>query len=172
MMLMSYRSEHVQTTLTLHPHYTLSMSEVIPRLYISGVNPAKNLEWLRDHGITHIVNAAHELPNYFPTKFYYLSLSLHDRADEDISHVFEPSRKFISDALANPNNAVLVHCFMGMSRSASVVTYYLMSRLIGPPDARLYYALWQLRSKHSLANPNRGYMLQLSGRRLPSNGRM
>lgn len=142
------------------------MSEVIPRLYISGVNPAKNEQWLREHGVTHIVNTAHELPNYFPGKFYYLSLKLHDKPDEDIQHALEPSRRFITDALANPNNVVLVHCFMGMSRSASIVTYYLMSRLVGPRESCLYYALWQLRSKHSLANPNRGYMLQLAGKPL------
>jgi len=142
------------------------MSQVIPRLYISGVNPAKSEQWLREHGVTHIVNAAHELPNYFPNKFYYLSLNLHDRPDEDIHHILEPSRKFIESALANPTNVVLVHCFMGMSRSASVVTYYLMSKLVGPRESRLYYALWQLRSKHSLANPNTGYMIQLAGKTL------
>lgn len=142
------------------------MSEVIPRLYISGVNPAKNMEWLKSHGITHIVNAAYELPNYFPGKFQYLSLKMHDKPDENIQHVLAPSQRFISDALANPNNAVLVHCYMGMSRSASIVTYYLMSRLVGPQEARLYYSLWQLRKKHPLANPNRGYMRQLAGKSL------
>lgn len=138
------------------------MSEVIPRLYIGGINPARNGDWLKSHKITHIINAAAEIPNFYPSSYSYLNLKLHDRPDEDINHVFEPSRQFIEAALQNPNNTVLVHCYMGMSRSASVVVYYLMSRLIGPTESRLYYALWQLRRKHSLANPNRGYMSQLA----------
>lgn len=137
------------------------MSEVSPRLYISGSQVARNFEWLRMHGITHIVNCANELPNYYPSNFYYMRLNMFDRSNEDIRHTLEPSKKFIDVALADPNNAVLVHCHMGMSRSATIVLYYLMGKIEGPKESVLDYALWQLRSKHSVANPNRGYMKQL-----------
>lgn len=138
------------------------MSLVIPRLYISDAKHAHSEAWLRQHNITHIVNCAAEVPSPHAGIVKYLNLRMHDSPTEDIRHTLPSSKQFIHGAMtSSPNNNVLVHCYMGMSRSASIVVYYLMNRLVGPCEARYWYALRQLRKKHPIANPNRGYAKQL-----------
>jgi hypothetical protein len=123
-------------------------------------------------GFTHIVNCTRELPNYFerssPTErssgspsVHYLRLGLLDNptiGDEDLINTLEPSYRYIANIIArNPNAKILVHCRAGISRSASVVIYYLMrSRGVSYRDALNY-----LQSKRPIVNPNPWYRQQL-----------
>lgn len=65
-----------------------------------------------------------------------LSLSLLDRDSQPLD--FHAPTAFITDALASaPHHTVLVHCAMGVSRSASLVSLSLsLSHLVfAPPPA-------------------------------------
>lgn len=129
-------------------------------------------------GFTHIVNCTRELPNYFDGRgsgvrasasersegfpsVHYLRLGLLDNptpGDEDLINTLEPSYRYIANIIArNPNARILVHCRAGISRSASVVIYYLMrSRGVSYHDALNY-----LKSKRPIVNPNPWYQRQL-----------
>jgi protein-tyrosine phosphatase len=128
------------------------------RVYISNSEIASNSGWLRKSGITHIVNCASELPNYFPNKFGYYRTEMHDIPSETIINRVEAAFKFISETLRrDPNAKILIHCHMGISRSASVAIYYLMRRY----GVSFKYAMSLLKSRHSVTNPNVGYASQL-----------
>jgi len=142
------------------PNLKDHINEVLPGLYIADAKAVSNHAWLKSLGITHIVNCAKELKNQFPTDFHYLTLGLEDKSySEDLFRVLEPAYRYVNDVMNakkfRPN--VVVHCYAGMSRSASVVIYYLM-RKNGWSYAK---ALSYLKSKRPIVKPNPWYAKQL-----------
>ena len=101
------------------------MTLVLQNLYIGGLSQCDDENWLRSHKITHIVNCSREIPNYFTSKFRYLNLFLDDTPHTNIIHACASAKKFIDEATLS-RGTILVHCHMGISRSASIVIYYLM----------------------------------------------
>jgi hypothetical protein len=132
--------------------------EVYPRLYLGNAAFASDIELLSGLGITHIVNCAKEVPDYFKGdfNFQYLHLMLNDVPNENITRFFTTSKQFISNALDN-GGVVLVHCWAGVSRSVTIVIYYLMNTLHVSPQ----HALQMIREYRSIARPNIGFMRQL-----------
>ncbi len=43
---------------------------------LGGRDEAENVSLLLEHGVTHILNTAQQLPNYFPQHFVYLKFGL------------------------------------------------------------------------------------------------
>jgi dual specificity phosphatase 12 len=56
----------------------------------------------------------------------YIQIS--DTAKEPIIDHIQESLSFIEDALKNPLNNVLVHCYYGVSRSAAIIIAFLMKK--------------------------------------------
>ena len=101
------------------------MSKLSEQLYIGSSAEAKDKKWLKDHFITHIVNCTTEHSDYFPTEFKYLKLNIDDSLTQNLYHVLEKSYDFMRKAMNN-GGTVLVHCHAGISRSSSVVLYFIM----------------------------------------------
>lgn len=55
-------------------------------------------------------------------------IQIADMNREDILQYFPACIEFIENALNDPKNSVLVHCFYGVSRSATIVIAYLMKK--------------------------------------------
>lgn len=105
-------------------------SEIYPYLFVSGHHVAGNREVLQSHGITHIVNcSAAVVDNYFENdaelKLKYLSLSMVDGRQDDISWFFCDVITFIMDVMTS-GGKVLVHCEKGISRSCSFIIAHRM----------------------------------------------
>nr|QBK86547.1 MAG: dual specificity phosphatase [Marseillevirus LCMAC102] len=132
------------------------MSKITEQLYIGSITEASDKKWLDDHFITHIVNCAVEIKNFFPNKYNYLRLDLYDSPEQSLYQTFEPTHKFIKNAIGN-GGTILVHCYAGVSRSSSIILYFLMK--IKGWNYR--EALKYTKSKHSKTNPNFGFARQL-----------
>ncbi|XP_030631333.1 dual specificity protein phosphatase 12 [Chanos chanos] len=93
-------------------------------LYIGGVCDLKDPKTLVNTGITHILTVDSEEPvlQGFQTKF----VRALDESSTDLLSHFDGCVRFIYDAVRTPQSSVLVHCHVGQSRSAAVVTAYLM----------------------------------------------
>jgi hypothetical protein len=132
--------------------------EVVQGLYLGNAEFASDLDLLKGLGVTHIVNSAKEVPDYFKGdfNFQYLHLMLNDIPEENISRFFEVSRNFIAEALDN-GGVVLVHCWAGVSRSVTVVIYYLTKTY----GISVKEALKIIRERRPIANPNVGFIKQL-----------
>ncbi|XP_006634705.1 dual specificity protein phosphatase 12 [Lepisosteus oculatus] len=95
-------------------------------LYIGAASDLKDCQSLTADGITHVLTVDSEAPNLpgcFQSKFVYAL----DESCTDLLSSLDDCVTFISEAFANPSSAVLVHCHAGQSRSAAVVTAFLMT---------------------------------------------
>ncbi|KAF9245356.1 protein-tyrosine phosphatase-like protein [Melanogaster broomeanus] len=132
---------------------------ITPRLYLSDLHTARapgNLERL---GITHIVSAIEaDVHADLGETVIVMHVPIRDNSDVDISRWFDEVVKFIQNALdTDENHKVLVHCFQGISRSATLVCAYLVATTpMGALDA-----LAHVQAKRGIVAPNLGFRRQL-----------
>jgi len=109
-------------------------NEVFPKVYVGDWNTAKNLNLLVSLGITHVVNAAKGIgfgmvdtneQFYEQINIKYMGLPLCDDPNVAINEYFGSVSNFIDDALSQKGK-ILIHCIMGISRSATIAIAYLM----------------------------------------------
>lgn len=131
-------------------------SLVINNLFIGGALAARSMYTLQHLGITHILclcsNEIGQSDSQFPDLFEYKNFSISDDDDANISDLFEEASDFI-DHVDHVGGKVLVHCFEGKSRSATVVLAYLMLR----KGFTLAKAWTLLKKVHRRAQPNDGF---------------
>ncbi|XP_028857139.1 dual specificity protein phosphatase 12 [Denticeps clupeoides] len=100
------------------------MIEVETGLYIGAACDIGDVERLNQLGITRVLTvdsqAAH-LPEFIRTKF----VQAFDDSSTDLLSRFDECHQFI-EAGKGASSSVLVHCHAGQSRSAAIVTAYLM----------------------------------------------
>jgi protein-tyrosine phosphatase len=75
--------------------------------------------------VTHVLQVLSGLNPCFPTDLKYKVINVMDVPWENLTKYFIPACRFIKDALTN-GGTVFVHCYAGVSRSASIVIAYLM----------------------------------------------
>uniref|UniRef100_A0AAX7SZV1 Dual specificity protein phosphatase n=3 Tax=Pseudocrenilabrinae TaxID=318546 RepID=A0AAX7SZV1_ASTCA len=98
--------------------------------YNNAIHSAENQADLYKNHITHILNAAHSnrkgQPDiYEGMKITYMGVEAHDSCNYDMSVNFQAAADFIHRGLSR-GGKVLVHCHVGVSRSATLVLAYLM----------------------------------------------
>jgi dual specificity phosphatase 12 len=96
------------------------------------------------------------IPTTYYVIFYFYLLQVTDLPQEDLLSHFTGSNAFIQEGLAK-DGAVLVHCYRGRSRSATVVVAFLMQKH-GYSAER---ALAKVRSKREIIQPHDSFLAQL-----------
>ncbi|KAI0261402.1 protein-tyrosine phosphatase-like protein, partial [Gloeopeniophorella convolvens] len=134
-------------------------SEILPRLYIADLQAAEDTATLAALGITHVLSA---MPGHvaLPPALaaHAAQVPLHDAPFAELAAHLPRTTRYIARALrASPDTRVLVHCAMGASRSVAVVCGYLIA-MHGLQPAQ---ALEFVRSRRTVAAPNRGFVDQL-----------
>ena len=89
---------------------TRKPTEILPRLWLSGLYPAVNEEHLAALGVTHIVSVIEQRPKYprTPKKLKTLHIPVYDFENADILQHLETTTAFIKSALDDQRNTVLV----------------------------------------------------------------
>ncbi|XP_055306436.1 dual specificity protein phosphatase 13 isoform X2 [Sitodiplosis mosellana] len=140
--------------------------EVYPNLYVGDAASAKNKAFLRQIGVTHVLNTAegsrfgqvdtgHAYYRDVP-QIRYMGFPLTDHPSTDISRYFYIAAKFIDNAISS-GGKVLVHCQMGISRSSTCAIVYLMiHRKMTAADA-----IRTIRLRRDIF-PNAGFLQQLA----------
>ncbi|XP_054718853.1 uncharacterized protein LOC129228211 [Uloborus diversus] len=131
-------------------------TEIFQYLYLGSEWNASNLEELVINGIGHILNVTREIDNFFPGMFDYQNIRVYDDESTEILHYWDRTYRYIRRA-KDEGSKVLVHCKMGISRSASVVIAYVMKAY----DWNLQRALEFVKTKRGCIKPNSGFLKQL-----------
>ncbi|GAM22724.1 hypothetical protein SAMD00019534_058990, partial [Acytostelium subglobosum LB1] len=140
--------------------YETVCTQVTDYLFMGGERVAANLDQLRSHGITHVLNASLQCDNFFEhhpmQPFIYRKFPLRDTAEEDIGAIFPGVIEFIEMA-RRANGKVFVHCQMGVSRSPCLCTVWTMySNRCSLREASDY-----IKSIRPISLPNVGFQLSL-----------
>eukprot|EP01121_Diplochlamys_sp_Union-15-3_P002765 TRINITY_DN1254_c0_g2_i1.p1 TRINITY_DN1254_c0_g2~~TRINITY_DN1254_c0_g2_i1.p1 ORF type:complete len:166 (-),score=17.26 TRINITY_DN1254_c0_g2_i1:23-520(-) len=85
----------------------------------------------------------------------YLEVSLEDNEETDILSVLESCHSFIHSK--KDSGAVLVHCNLGISRSATII----LSLLMDVNKMTLYEAWKYTKNRRRIIKPNTGFLRQL-----------
>ena len=98
---------------------------IIDNIYLGNAYNASNYIDLEKNNIGLVINITSEIPNYYPDNIEYYNVSLLDINSVHIKDYINDTLEFILKyQLENPGKNILVHCFMGSSRSAAIVTAY------------------------------------------------
>jgi len=138
--------------------YTIP-DKIIDSIYLGKSNSARNLNILREIGITHILMVGYDLEAVFPNDFIYKSIEIDDKECSNIESFFEEAFEFIdnNNVNRNENKKVLVHCHAGVSRSATIVIAYLMKKF----NMNFEDAMKKCKEGRNCINPNKGFRLAL-----------
>lgn len=102
------------------------------------------------------MNVTREIDNFFPGTFDYLNIRVYDDEKTDLLKHWDKTFKYISKAKAK-GSKVLVHCKMGVSRSASVVIAYAMKAY----NWDFNTAMRHVKDKRNCIKPNSSFLSQL-----------
>ncbi|XP_013188758.1 dual specificity protein phosphatase 13B isoform X2 [Amyelois transitella] len=141
------------------------LNEVYPGLFVGDAVAAKDKSFLRRMGIKYVLNTA-EGKRYTQVDtdhlYYrdcpglrYKGFQMMDLPTTDISKYFHIAANFIDEGISS-GGRVLVHCLMGVSRSATCAIAFLMIKR----GMTLTEAMALVRSRRDI-HPNEGFIRQL-----------
>ncbi|XP_054426529.1 protein phosphatase Slingshot homolog 3 isoform X2 [Pteronotus mesoamericanus] len=131
-------------------------SRIFPHLYLGSEWNAANLEELQRNRVSHILNMAREIDNFYPERFTYHNVRLWDEESAQLLPHWKETHSFVEAARAQ-GTRVLVHCKMGVSRSAATVVAYAMKQY----GWSLEQALRHVQELRPVVRPNPGFLRQL-----------
>jgi protein-tyrosine phosphatase len=133
-------------------------SAIRANFFLGNFQAGKSESFLRERGITHVLEFFDSPRRRNPvlsesTRIVHKQMFLEDRSHARLADVESEAFAFIDAALAQQRGKVLVHCTMGVSRSASVVMLYLMRR-----ETLTYRTAYeQVYSKRPCIDPNASF---------------
>ncbi|XP_052412708.1 protein phosphatase Slingshot homolog 1 isoform X1 [Carassius gibelio] len=130
---------------------------IFDHLYLGSEWNASNLEELQETGVGYILNVTREIDNFFPGTFCYHNVRVYDDETTDLLAHWNDTYNFIVKAKMNQSKC-LVHCKMGVSRSASTVIAYAMKE----NGWSLEKAYNFVKQRRSITRPNPSFMRQLA----------
>ena len=104
----------------------VNISEIITDfLYLGNQMNSENLELLKSLKITHVINCTNNIRNSFPHDFRYHRVPIYDDYDQHIEQYFDDCFRFINHC-RKTGGRILIHCYAGISRSATITIAYIM----------------------------------------------
>jgi protein-tyrosine phosphatase len=145
------------------PTITLQWNKIWPDkvmdgLFIGSLRAAQNASVFSGLSITNVVTCGRNLHTNIPSGVKQLVLDVDDNDDEKLNAHFHKAIAFMLEGMkANPPGNVLVHCFAGVSRSATIVIAFLMHE----QRKTFSEAMTFVREQRPAINPNQNFCRQL-----------
>jgi Dual specificity phosphatase, catalytic domain len=111
---------------------------------------------LKRNNVSHILCTAGELRAVFPQDFTYKMISASDHPGFNLGAHLDSAADFIHRSIQH-GTGILVHCYMGISRSTTCVIAYLMKY----ENLTITAAYALCKKIRPIICPNPGFMLQL-----------
>lgn len=129
------------------------MTEILPGLFLGSIRNANSK--VKSYDV--IINLSCErLKKHVISKSKIYNFDIYDNESEPIHLIFDKTNNII-DFHLNRGQTVLVNCYMGISRSATIIIAYLMNKFKIPFKRAYSFVL----SKRPIINPNKGFIRQL-----------
>lgn len=134
---------------TQYGYFYSEANQIINNLHLGSSFNAYSLSELSNKKINVVINVTEEIDNFHENNLVmtYYRFPIKDNNEDDISEILDQTYELIDEHLAK-GNSILVHCYMGASRSASVIIYYLMKKY----DWTYQQALTDVSEKRKLVN--------------------
>ena len=144
----------IQTDKMLYS-YIDDPSYIIDNIYLGNAYNAANYNLLKKLNIKIIINITSDIPNYFKNdnNFTYINYNIKDINNSNIKEFLLKSYLVLS----TNNNNILIHCYAGSSRSASIILYYLIKHY----NQSFEEANSFLKSKRDIVNINTTYINEI-----------
>ena len=152
---------------TIYSHISklcTQMTPIIDNIILGNACDASFYSRLEDANISTIINVTKEIPNYFEKYFKYQKIKLNDQNKDKVkftNEIFDQVNSFIeSQQTKNAKNIkhnILIHCYMGSSRSATVTASYIIYKYGYTVDE----CVKLIHSKREIMNINTGFMENL-----------
>ena len=134
-------------------------THIIDNIYVGSAFNASHYNTLQDLDIGLIINITSEISNQYPDKIKYKKYPLYDNNKQSIkTHLENAYKNIIKYQSNNIDKNILVHCFMGASRSVSVIIYYLMCK----HNYSVHDAIIFIKKKREIINPTLLFYNELS----------
>lgn len=131
-------------------------NKIIEGIYLGDINSVYDIKQLKDIGITHIISVISGFVPPYPNDFNYLVLNALDNVNTSLIEHFDETNSFIDDAFID-NKKVLIHCQYGRSRSATIVSAYIIKSF----GMDVKNSLEVVKSKRNIIEPNEYFVNQL-----------
>ncbi|XP_063677816.1 protein phosphatase Slingshot-like isoform X2 [Bolinopsis microptera] len=131
-------------------------SLILDYLYLGTEWNACNVEELQENGVTHILNVSRDIENFFEKNFQYLRVDVLDRPDQNLLEYWQETYNFIKSC-KEQGGKILIHCQMGVSRSASCTIAFIMKEY----EQSFKDTLHTTKAKRNCVKPNPGFHTQL-----------
>lgn len=131
------------------------MHEIYDRVFLGSAEATRDITRLKEKGITHILTVEYSpLPPNICQDFEYKFVKAEDMCDQDLLCYFEECYRFIEQGRGK--GGILVHCWVGVSRSATIAIAYLMKKC----ELTVDQAMEKIKQVR-LISPNPGFITQL-----------
>lgn len=134
------------------------VSQIYENLYLGGRSPAASQDFLESNKITHVLNCTQHLKRSedLHDRLTYMQVRLQDSDNERLSPHLGQAIEFLDTAIRG-GGRVLVHCHMGICRSASMVLGYMIVK----NNMSLLDAYTYLKSKRAVIRPRPNFCAEL-----------
>ena len=134
-----------------------SPTEVHPRIFLGSACNAACFNTLKHHNIRFIINVSSEISNYYPNYFEYYQIKIKDNNNESMYEYFDESFQKIENFLNDNEGNILIHCFMGASRSATVVAKYISKKT----GRDIISIIKEMKERRNVVNPTQQFLTDL-----------
>ena len=129
------------------------MDKISDKIYIGDCNEAKNEEKIKFHNIKRVLSCCGQLSTKYKDKTINQKIiELDDSPSTNIIQYFKDCLKFMDET----DDKVFVHCFAGVSRSATLVIAYFMWK-----NKLTYKESYNFVKNNRFIGPNIGFTRQL-----------
>jgi protein-tyrosine phosphatase len=139
-------------------------THIIDNIYLGNARNAASFYDLKEKNIKLIINVTTEISEYYPQNFIYIKYDLYDNNKDSIKNFLKDSYIKIKEFQEiNKNRNILIHCFMGSSRSASILIYYIIKTLKkdNGESYNLDEAIEFIKTKREIINPSKKFIAEL-----------
>lgn len=152
--------------------YYCSISQIYKNIFISDIKNACDVYELKRYNIKAVLYLGTSnkdcklLDRYADNNISHKFLQIGDTNKAHISDCFEPAWNFINNHV-DRGNSILIHCVKGISRSPTIVTYYLTRKiqekmsLVGNIEYVVDDILDLIKEYRPCINPNKNFIKQL-----------